>query len=249
MIVGGNYTYIFNNQKIQKSRDYWYMRFSFDAAGNLLSLASRAAAAAKVDSAYQLFGQPYAQYIKGETDISYHRKLNEASSVVYRVFAGAGWPYGNSKAMPFAEQYFGGGSNDIRAWMVRTLGPGSYVVTDSSFINQTADIKLEANAEYRFKLFWILEGAVFADAGNIWTFRNDIKRPGAQFKFNKFIDDIAVGSGFGLRFDIKFVMLRADFGLKLRDPQISEGTKWILLARPYHLADDLTMVIGIGYPF
>jgi len=162
-----------------------------------------------------------------------------------------GMPYGNSKAMPFEEQYFGGGANDIRAWRVRTLGPGSYVLpdTESNFINQTADIKLEANAEYRFKLFWILEGALFADAGNIWTFRKDASMPGANFQINKFIDDMAVGAGVGLRFDIKFVLLRADFGLKLRDPMISDGSKWIPLTRSYNLSNDLAMVIGIGYPF
>jgi hypothetical protein len=249
MILGGNYSFIFNNQMIQKAKDYWFIRLGFDAAGNLLALGYNLAGAAKEDDTYQLFKQPYAQYVKGEADISYHRRINDASSLVYRVFSGIGWPYGNSRAMPFEEQYFGGGSNDIRAWMVRTLGPGSYAVTDTSFINQTADLKLEANAEYRFKLFWILEGAMFVDAGNIWTFREDPDRPGAQFKFNRFIDDIAVGAGLGLRFDIKFVLLRADFGLKLRDPQISDGSKWIPLSRPFNFRDDLTMVIGIGYPF
>ena len=102
-----------------------------------------------------------------------------SSSVVYRGFAGIGIPYGNSKAIPFEKQYFGGGANGIRAWQVRSLGPGSYVVPDTiDFINQTADIKLEANAEYRFKLFWILEGALFLDAGNIWTFNEDSRVPG-----------------------------------------------------------------------
>lgn len=248
MIVGGNYSFVFNNQMIQKSKDYWLARFGFDAAGNLLALASAITKVKRADDAYLLLGQPYAQYVKGEMDISYHRKINDASNVVYRLFTGIGWPYGNSKAMPFEEQYFGGGANDIRAWTVRTLGPGSYVLSDSSYINQTADIKLEFNAEYRFKLFWILEGATFIDAGNIWTFREDIDRPGGQFKFNKFIDDIAVGTGIGLRFDIKFVMLRTDFGLKLRDPQITNGTKWIPLSRSFS-HHDLTMVIGIGYPF
>jgi len=252
MIFGGNYTFVFNNQMIQRSKDYWYVRMSFSAAGNLLSLAYQVAHKERSDtSSYKLFGQDFAQYIKGEADISYHRKLNEASSIVYRAFAGVGFPYGNTpNAMPFSEQYFGGGSNDIRAWVVRSLGPGSYILPDTtSFVNQTADIKLEANAEYRFKLFWILEGALFADAGNIWTFRNDADRPGAQFKIKKFIDDTAVGVGFGLRYDIKFVLLRTDIGLKLRDPSITSGSKIIPLSRAYHLKDDMTLVFGIGYPF
>lgn len=252
MILGGNYTYVFNNQKIQNSRDYWYIRMSLNAAGNLLYLAYKAEGRQKSDTAsFKLFGQDFAQYVKGEADISYHRKLNEVSSIVYRAFAGVGFPYGNTpNAMPFAEQYFGGGSNDIRAWVVRSLGPGSYALKDrTTFINQTADIKLEANAEYRFKLFWILEGAVFADAGNIWTFRNDPDRPGAQFKLKKFIDDTAVGAGFGLRYDIKFVLLRTDLGFKLRDPSIASGSKIIPFTRSYNLRDDMALVFGIGYPF
>lgn len=249
MVLGTNYNFVFNNQMIRKSKDYWHVRLGFDAAGNLLSLGYKIAGADKVDDAYQLLKQPFAQYVKGEIDASYHRKINEVSTLAYRFFTGVGWPYGNSRAMPFEEQYFGGGSNDIRAWLVRTLGPGSYVFSDTTFINQTADIKLEANAEYRFKLFWILEGALFLDAGNIWTFREDIDRPGGQFKINKFIDDIAVGTGMGLRLDIKFVLLRVDFGIKLRDPQLTGWSKWIPLARPYNLRDDMTMVVGIGYPF
>lgn len=249
MILGGNYNFVFNNQMIQKSKDYWYLRLGFSTAGNLLSLSYNLFNAVKRDDAYNLLGQPFAQFVKGEVDASYHYKINDISTVVYRLFAGVGWPYGNSRAMPFEEQYFGGGANDIRAWTVRSLGPGSYISSDTTFINQTADIKLELNAEYRFKLFWILEGATFIDAGNIWTFRDDPDRPGAAFRFNKFIDDFAVGTGFGFRFDIKFVLLRADFGLKLRDPQITYGSKWILLNRSYDIRNDLTMVIGIGYPF
>jgi hypothetical protein len=249
-IVGGHYDFLFNNQMIQKSKDYWYLRFGFDAAGNLLNMGYSITGAEKAtDGSYHLFKQPFAQFIKAEIDASYHYKINDLSSVVYRIFAGVGIPYGNSETMPFEEQYFGGGANDIRAWMVRTLGPGSYVLGNTSFINQTADMKLEANAEYRFKLFWILEGAVFADAGNIWTVRPDKDRPGSQFRFNTFLDDIALGTGLGLRFDIKFLMLRTDFGFKMRDPQSTEGTKWRPFAGDYSLKKDMTMVIGIGYPF
>jgi outer membrane protein assembly factor BamA len=169
--------------------------------------------------------------------------------MVYRGFAGIGVPYGNSKAIPFEKQYFGGGANGIRAWQVRTLGPGSFVPDDSTFLNQTADIKLEFNAEYRFKLFWILEGAVFVDAGNIWSIRNDIASPGSQFKFNSFLNDIAVGTGAGLRLDLSFITLRADLGMKLRDPWIDKGSKWIISSRPYNFRDDFTLVVAIGYPF
>jgi outer membrane protein assembly factor BamA len=250
LILGGNYSFIFNNQKIQKSRDYWFLRVNAEAAGNMLSLASNIAGAEKKEGYLNFFGQPFAQYIRTDMDLRYNVILNDVSSVVYRGFAGIGIPYGNSKAIPFVKQYFGGGANGIRAWQVRSLGPGSYVVPDTiEFINQTADIKLEANAEYRFKLFWILEGALFVDAGNIWTFNEDASRPGARFRFNKFFNDIAVGTGTGLRFDFSFVTARIDMGMKLRDPSISNGSRWILMSRRYNFRDDFAFVLGIGYPF
>lgn len=252
MIVGGNYSLVFNNQMLQNSTDYWYLRVGINLAGNLLSAAYKLAGATRTEDGYLLAGQPFAQFVKVEADASYNYRINEASTVVYRAFTGLGISYGNSRVMPFEEQYFGGGANDLRAWTVKTLGPGSYdpdIESDTTFLYQIADIKLEANFEYRFKLFWIMEGATFIDVGNIWTLREDPDRPGGQFKFNKFIDDMAVGTGLGLRFDIKFVMLRADVGIKLRDPKITYGSKWIPFSRPYSFRDDLALVVGIGYPF
>jgi outer membrane protein assembly factor BamA len=250
MILGGNYSFIFNNQKIQKKNDYWFLRLNVEAAGNMLSLASGLIGLAKKEGTYDIFSLPFAQYIRSDIDIRYNINLNDVSSAVYRAFVGVGIPYGNSKAIPFEKQYFGGGANGIRAWQVRTLGPGSYNPGDTTFVNQTADIKLEGNAEYRFKLFWILEGAVFFDAGNIWTFNEDKSRPGSQFKFNKFYKDIAIGTGIGFRFDFKFVIGRLDLGLKLRDPAIQSGSRWILLSdQGYNLKKDLALVLGIGYPF
>ena len=155
----------------------------------------------------------------------------------------------NSRAMPFEKQYFGGGANGIRAWSVRSLGPGSYTPVDSTFFNSTADIKLEFNAEYRFKLFWILEGALFLDAGNIWTFYEDSDRPGARFSISDFYKDLAVGTGFGLRFDLNFVIIRTDLGMKLRDPQLPDNPKWILSRRGLNFRNDFNLSFSIGYPF
>jgi len=249
MILGASYSFIFNNQKIQKSRDYWFLRVNAEMAGNMLSVASRVAGAGKVDGSYRIFGQPFAQYVRTDFDARYNVILNDVSSIVYRGFVGLGIPYGNSKAIPFEKQYFGGGANGIRAWQVRSLGPGSYLPEESEFLNQTADIKLEANAEYRFKLFWILEGAVFVDAGNIWTFNRDAARPGAEFRFSRLLRDMAVGTGTGLRLDFKFVTGRVDMGVKLRDPSIPDGSRWIVYNRPYNFRNDFTVVLGIGYPF
>jgi outer membrane protein assembly factor BamA len=251
LILGGSYSYIFSNQQIKRSRDFWFMRFNFETAGNLLSASANAAKLNKENGSYQVFGQPFAQYVRADVDIRYNVILNDVSSIVYRGFAGAAIPYGNSKAIPFEKQYFGGGANSIRAWQVRSLGPGSYAIPNPdsvSFFNQTADIKLELNAEYRFKLFWILEGALFMDAGNIWSYNYDAIRPGSQFRINRFYKDMALGTGLGLRFDFKFVIGRVDFGMKLRDPAIPDGRKWIT-QRPYTLKNDFAMVVAIGYPF
>lgn len=249
MILGGSYSFIFNNQKIQKSRDYWFLRINAEAAGNFLSLAGNIAGFKKEDGSYFILDQPFAQYLRADMDLRYNVIINDVSSIVYRGYMGAGIPYGNSKAMPFEKQFFGGGANGIRAWQVRTLGPGSYVPDDSKFLNITADLKIEANIEYRFNLFWILEGALFLDAGNIWSVYNDPARPGSQFSINSFYKDIAVGTGTGLRFDLNFVLMRADLGMKLRDPSIKSGSSWIMLNRPYNFKDDFSLVVAIGYPF
>ena len=129
-----------------------------------------------------------------------------------------------------------------------SAGIKSEGIPDCNYKCQTGDIKIEANVEYRFKLFWILEGAVFIDAGNIWAIKKDTDRPGAQFMFNKFARDIAVGTGFGMRFDLKFVLLRTDIGIKLRDPKYNSGSSWIF-SRPPSNISNLALVIAIGYPF
>lgn len=248
MIMGGGYSFIYNDQKIKKSRDYWFLRINAEASGNMISLLERLSGGKKTDGTYKILSLPFAQYIRTDLDLRYNYILNDVSSIVYRGFIGIGIPYGNSKAMPFEKQYFSGGANGIRAWQVRSLGPGSYNPGKTSLLNQTADIKIEANAEYRFKLFSILEGALFIDAGNIWNFNYDAARPGSQFLLNKFYKDIAVGTGTGFRFDFKFVIARVDIGMKLRDPLLTDGSKWIFMRQPY-TRKDFSIVFGIGYPF
>jgi outer membrane protein assembly factor BamA len=262
LILGGGYSYIFNNQLIQNSRDYVFMRINLESAGNMNSLLSRISGARKSGpSTYMFLGQPYAQYVRGDIDLRYNYKYNDVSSSVYRGFIGVGIPYGNSRAIPFEKQYFGGGANSLRAWQVRSVGPGFYNAGDPdtiTFLNQTADIKIELNAEYRFKLFWILEGALFVDAGNIWTYNKDESRPGTKFSFREtrndkgeidakpFYKELAIGTGMGFRFDFKFVIGRLDVGMKLRDPRMGQG--WIPGRRPYERRD-FALVPGIGYPF
>lgn len=224
------------------------MRINTELSGNILTAFNQLTNAQKVDGSYQVFGIPYSQYVKADIDYRYYQILNETNSFVYRLFVGGAFPYGNSSSIPFEKKYFAGGANSIRAWNVRDLGPGSFAGdTISRYPNQTADLKLELNFEYRFKLFWILESALFLDAGNIWSIKED-NRDGAFFNKDEFYKEIAIGTGLGFRFDLSFVILRLDVGLKLRDPSLPSDKRWIVGNRPF-VWDDFTFNIGIGYPF
>ncbi|UCG27274.1 MAG: BamA/TamA family outer membrane protein [Bacteroidales bacterium] len=262
-INGLNYSYIFNNQKINRKEDFIFFRLNMETAGNLVYGINQLANTPEPEnSGYKLFGLEYAQFVKGDIDLRYNQVLNETNDLIYRISLGAAYPYGNSISVPFTEQFFSGGANGVRAWHVRSLGPGSTRAGENLFFNQTADIKLEANLEYRFKLFWILEGAWFLDAGNIWTIKEDkdiMDQDPAFFRWNKFYKDLAVGTGLGLRFDLSFFVFRLDLGMKLRDPQgydiqadTEEGIskKWIIGNRgPSIKKDDFVLHFAIGYPF
>ncbi|MFW5645051.1 MAG: BamA/TamA family outer membrane protein, partial [Bacteroidota bacterium] len=249
LVTVTNYSLIFNNQNIKKKSDFTYFRMNLESAGNLLSTSFDLAGVEKKNGSYELFNTESAQYIRGDFDFRYYNVLDKNSSLVYRVFAGAGLPYQNSTALPFEKKYFGGGANGIRAWQVRNLGPGSYDEEEElTYPNKTADIKLEANIEYRFKLFWVLEGALFLDAGNIWAINENDERTGALFKPESFYKDIAVGTGFGTRFVFSFFTFRLDLGIKTRNPVLPEGKKWTF-GTSRMTSDDFTLNIGIGYPF
>jgi outer membrane protein assembly factor BamA len=244
-----SYSIVFNTQNIKKTVDFHYIKYNIESAGNILTGINSLTNSKKYDGHYELFGIQYSQYLRSDIDFRYFDVLNQGSSLAYRFFAGAAFPYGNALAVPFEKQYFSGGANSIRGWQVRTLGPGSFKDTTNTkqYPNSTGDIKLEANIEYRFKLFWILESAFFLDAGNIWTIKDSKERPGAVFKFNKFMDDLALGSGVGLRFDLKFFLFRTDLGLKMRDPSRLTD-KWIFSQKKL-LLRDFALCIAIAYPF
>ncbi len=255
-ITDQRYSLIFNNQKVNKSSDFQYVRFSAETAGNLMYGIYSALGSPENDAVLQFFGVEYAQYFKSDIEFRYYDYLDEGISMVYRTFIGAAVPYLNSTAIPFEKQYFGGGANSIRAWRVKTLGPGSFEGkpgsiegdTISVYPNQTADLKLEANVEYRFKLFWKLEGAFFLDVGNIWSLSSDDDREGAQFDFKRFYKEFAVGTGFGTRFDFNFFIFRFDIGVPLVDPSYPEGQRWLPGNSGVHW-NDLSYNIAIGYPF
>jgi outer membrane protein assembly factor BamA len=249
LVTVTNYSFIYSNQNIQKKRDFIYFKMNFESAGNILYSLYKLGNVAPVDGRYQLFNTEFAQYVRSDADFRFYNVIDESNTIVYRFFAGAGLPYNNSTALPFEKKYFAGGANSIRAWQVRNLGPGSYKeVETSAYPNKTADIKLEANLEYRFKLFWLLEGALFVDAGNIWAINNDDERVGALFKLDSFYNDIAVGTGFGARLDFSYFVFRLDLGIKTRDPVYPAGQKWVFGNRKLE-RNDFVLNIGIGYPF
>ena len=243
-----SYSYVFSNQDIRKRRNFSFFRMNAEVSGNFLSSVAELADFNTVNGRYEVFGVPFSQYLKVDADLRYYQYLTENSNVAYRLFVGVGFPYGNSTALPFEKQYFAGGANSIRAWNVRDVGPGTYQGQSlTSIPNQTADIKFEANVEYRFDMFWVLEGALFLDAGNIWSMNPD-GRDGALFQKEDFYKELAVGTGFGARFDFSYLIFRLDVGLKLRDPSLNIQQRWIPMDRSFN-SDDITFNIAIGYPF
>lgn len=258
LIIGSSFSLTFSNQKTAK-RNFIYLKLNSNWAGNsLYGLTNLTQNLNWTDLRIDQNGSYYlpyiniafAQFFKTDLDFRYYNILDKNNIVVYRVFTGIGLPYGNSTLLPFSEKYFTGGANGIRAWNVRSLGPGTYQMPENIKIpNQSSDIKIEANVEYRFKLFWILEGALFLDAGNIWAINEYDTRNGAQFHFNSFYKEIAIGTGFGARLDINFFVFRVDIGMKLKDPTLPENDRWIIYNREYDISNDFTLNIGIGYPF
>jgi outer membrane protein assembly factor BamA len=246
-ILASRYTFEYTTQVIEKKEDFIYLRSNIESAGNLLH---NFAKLTPNENDTNLMGVPYFQYLKGDVEFQVHNQITQGNKVVYRFFAGMGYPLGNSDALPFEKLYFSGGPNGIRAWSTARLGPGSDTSRQASYASKMGDIRLEANLEYRFRLFWKLEGAFFLDVGNIWTLREYDTRPGTNFDWDRFYKEIAVGTGVGARFDFSFLIIRLDFGLKMRDPAILEGSRWIdFNSMEYTLRQRSTWQFGIGYPF
>ncbi|TSA38905.1 MAG: outer membrane protein assembly factor [Porphyromonadaceae bacterium] len=251
MVPALNYTYTLSNQEVNKQSSFFYVRLRPEIAGNVFYGYNRLTGHVKPENGYELFKTPFSQYAEVDVDLRYHRVINSSNKMAFRFFAGAGYPYGNSDAMPFEKKYFSGGSSGIRAWQVRSLGPGTYVIPEDQkglYPNQLGDIKLEASAEYRFDLFSIIKGAIFVDAGNIWAMNSSDDRPGSVFKASGFYREIAVGTGFGIRADFSYFVGRLDLGIKLRDPGTPDGPRWIPGYRKYQISD-FVLNFGIGYPF
>lgn len=254
-IVRMGYTYYRTNRRVSSALEMnrrqptvYSLRASIETAGNVLYALSSLSNQKRTDGAYMLFGIQYAQYAKAEFDATWTRNLDSRNTFSLHFGAGVAVPYGNSSMIPFEKRFYAGGANGVRGWGVRALGPGNFDSRNSasSFINQCGDIRLDMSVEYRAKLFWVFEGALFVDAGNIWTIHNYENQPGGMFKFNRFAEQIAAAYGAGLRMDFTYFLLRFDLGMKAHNP--AKGQEPWPIIHP-NWKRDATFHFAVGYPF
>lgn len=257
------YNFLFQTESKSGDKKFRYS-LQLEFAGNLLKAFNVGSGDLDINGNNTIGGIPYAQFSRIDNQVVYHVKINRKHSLHKRLQIGVGVPYGNSINLPFQNSFYAGGSTDIRAFPARTLGPGSYFDTLNS-LNQIGDIRLQGTLEYRFPLFGFVKGALFVDYGNIWLMNKDSIREGAEFTKN-FHNEIALGTGFGLRFDFDFFVIRADLGIPFHNPALPEGERWIFMRSEdrvnYNqlvnsLSDEVNVRrpflpvinIGINYPF
>ena len=255
-IVNSSYSYTYNsagsaaNGSLYQKNAY-QVHFNIESAGNLLYLIANAAGTRRNDDGNRtLFNIAFAQYVKFDFDYARSFLLNSRNSFAVHTAFGLALPYGNATVIPFEKRYFAGGPNSVRGWSVRELGPGSYTGKDGKvdFINQTGNLKLLFNVEWRSYLFWKLHGALFIDAGNIWNTRNYADQAGGQFRFDSFYKQIAASYGFGLRLNLDFFILRLDWGMKAVNPAYESGKRHFPIINP-NIGRDLTFHFAVGLPF
>jgi outer membrane protein assembly factor BamA len=244
-IIGPRYEFTYNNTLIVKPNNFFFS-VGINTSGNIIDLI----AGINKDPSerpYYFLNNIYSQYLKFTTDFRYYRNgFNK--SLVFRLYAGIGVPRGNSAALPYVEQFYSGGAYSLRGFTARYLGPGSYHSEDNSgYIDQSGDIKLESNLEFRFDMSKLLKGAIFLETGNIWLVNEDENRPGAKFDKNTFYDQLAVDTGFGFRFDFTFFVMRVDIGFPLRTPYETDGKNW--LGGTDNIISGGLFNLAIGYPF
>lgn len=256
-IIGTNYNFNLNTQAApNRNRNNYYFNANVDLSGNLLGLLTNANI--KAGRERNIFGTPFSQYSRVELDFRHYLRIggrNSGNMLASHVLVGAGWSYGNSLSLPFVKSFFAGGVNDIRAFRARSLGPGNYYGGNAAVLgylpDQPGDVKILLSTELRAKLFSILYGALFADAGNIWLTRNDPNRPGGTFG-SDFLNQFAVGTGAGLRVDITFFVIRLDVAFPVRKP-FNTGSKWVFnqinFGDPDWRKQNLVWNLAIGYPF
>jgi outer membrane protein insertion porin family len=256
-ILGPSYNFNYNSMASPNNKLHnFYFNGNLDLAGNLIGLVSGVSFSNTREG--KILGTPFSQYARVEADLRHYLRLNpkNTSKLASRIVAGVAMPYGNSETIPFIKAFFVGGTNSLRAFRARSLGPGTYYVrnqrTDGIIPDQPGDVKLELNTEYRTKLISVLHGALFVDAGNIWTVKEDADRPGSKFS-GEFLNQMAVGAGAGIRVDITFLVLRIDLAFPIRKPYLADGPAWVFDQIDFGSADwrkeNLILNLAIGYPF
>jgi outer membrane protein assembly factor BamA len=253
LIFGPTYTFTYTNTMLLTKKNTFYFKAGLDAAGTVAGLVT--GANVKKGDTIKVFNVPFSQFGKIESEFRHYLKLTENTQLASRIIVGAGFPYGNSTELPFIRQFFIGGTNSIRAFRARSIGPGTYnpaVETNAFLPDQSGDLKLEVNTEYRAKLVSVVHGALFLDAGNIWLLNENPLKPGSKFS-GKFLNELAVGTGAGLRFDLSFLVLRLDLAFPLRKPYLPEGQRWVFdqidFGSRSWRKENLVFNLAIGYPF
>ncbi len=255
-IAGGSYSFTFNDQLVPGKKLQYYLRFTGEIAGNMLSLAKRIAGdEISSENPAQIAASVYSQFIELSVDGRFYYTFRDKNKFVLRGFAGAAKPYGNSAVMPYAKQFFSGGPNSIRAFHINSVGPGTFYQNPDElvFLQLGGDIKLEANTEYRFSIYRFFKGALFVDAGNVWLIKSNPANVGTPFSFSTFMNEIAVGAGAGVRVDVSFFVLRFDLAMPLRKPWLPENERWVIVEIDFGSSkwrnENLILNVAIGYPF
>ena len=252
LIFGPSYSYTYTNTMLKNKKNTIYYKGSLDTSGNVAGLLL---GANDPNNPKKILEVPFSQFVKLESDFRHYLNLGGETQLASRIIVGTGFAYGNSIELPYIKQFFIGGTNSIRAFRARSIGPGSFIEKDNptKFLpDQSGDVKLELNTEFRGKIYSFVKGALFVDAGNIWLLKEDSAKPGAAFSGN-FLDDLAVGVGAGLRFDFSFLVLRTDFAFPLRKPYLEGNNKWVINqinfgSGPWR-SENLIFNLAIGYPF
>jgi outer membrane protein assembly factor BamA len=240
---------IFNNQNVARKRNVMYLKMNLSSSGNFLRGAYNITNQPKDTlGRYQILNIPFSQFVKIDVDYRFYFKTWKTDKLVYRIAGGIGKPLNNLSSLPYEQSFFGGGPNTMRAWRARTLGPGSYKsLTSDAKYDKIGNIQIETNIEYRFHIFKSFYGTWFADAGNIWLLKPDESKPGGEFKVDNFYKEFGLGSGFGIRYDFGFFVLRFDGAIKVIDPENELSKRFVLGKKT--MRESSILNFGIGYPF
>ena len=240
------YSFLYNDQQLNRANNFTYFRFNAESSGNTLNLFDHILNIKKNGDGFRtLLNIRYAQYVRSDVDYRYYVYSSPKRSWVFRAAAGMGLPYGNSNSLPFEKAFFAGGANDMRGWILRSLGPGGYYNPANTF-DKTGDIQLESNVEYRFPIYDFINGGLFCDAGNIWLLNPNKDFPNGEFS-SRFLKQVAVDAGFGFRFDFGFFVFRIDAGLPIRYPYLNNDRNWVDLSKTQ--MKNVVWQFALGYPF